>query len=530
MKNVFKINWINGLGLSFIFTAFLYFLKIAADSGWIPPELRSAIGVLIGVSGIFVGIHLNKLGKSVWGESIAGLGTAITYATVAYVGFTGLFHFSANALLISMLSIGVLTAYLAVKSDMRVFTLLATLGGLITPLIVKAPDTHDFMLFIYLLVINIGSIYLSARKKWHELKLVSFVLTLGIYSTYYVLFDPVHWLKPLVYVASLFLVYMVSVIVSTWKENQDEVRVDTYLGIINAVNFVFWATLILTQFDIPHLVPLSGVAILYLGIGSAFYFLKGKKFNMINATYLILGGLSLCIAGSNSGLVLTHGYQYVVNSGIWLLIILAMYFVGQRVKNHLLVLSSYAAMVLLTGYWYSFAREVEWLTLFGIKYIPFLNAGALVWIGLAVVGFYFSTKEEQSNSDENTVFDTKFLSIGLGLLSHVIVGGLLTVQISNLWEAYQIVELSESLVMSVCWMIYALSIFIWSTKSQQKAYTIMGSIVMGLTSLKIFFFDLTGSATYQKIIFLLVVGLITLLAGTFYGKAKSKLNESHEKV
>jgi hypothetical protein len=55
----------------------VYFLKIAADAGWLPPELRSAIGLLLGAGAIFAGIQLNNQGKGVWGESIAGLGTAV---------------------------------------------------------------------------------------------------------------------------------------------------------------------------------------------------------------------------------------------------------------------------------------------------------------------------------------------------------------------------------------------------------------------------------------------------------------------
>jgi len=54
----------------------------------------------------------------------------------------------------------------------------------------------------------------------------------------------------------------------------------------------------------------------------------------------------------------------------------------------------------------------------------------------------------------------------------------------------------------------------------------MGSIVIVLTSFKVFFWDLSGSATYQKMIFLMIVGGITLLTGFFYGKqSKEEVKE-----
>ena len=43
-----------------------------------------------------------------------------------------------------------------------------------------------------------------------------------------------------------------------------------------------------------------------------------------------------------------------------------------------------------------------------------------------------------------------------------------------------------------------------------------------LTSVKVFVWDLSGSANYQKVVFLMMVGGITLVAGYFYGKGKGE--------
>jgi uncharacterized membrane protein len=520
MKKLINFNWVNGLGLSFIFTGFLYFLKIAAEAGWLPPELRAAVGILFGASGIYIGMNLFRKSQTKVGESIAGFGSAMIYATLAYVGFSEVFSFSANALLISMLGIGGVTLFLAVKSNMRIFTLLSSIGGLITTLVIKAPESHDFMLFIYLLIINIGCISLSYYKKWNELKVVSFVLTLLIYRSYYTFFDPIQWQKPMAYITCFFLIYLIGFVVAAFKNKTSENLTDTYLGILNAVSYVFWSTLILSDFNLSHLLPLGLVSGLYVAIGFLLYKSQQKTFNLTNSSYLVLGGLCLAIVSSNSGMVLNYGLEYVVNSGVWLLILIAVYWIGIRFKNQLVALGCYLGLFLLCCYWFVYAWDVEWVSIFGLKYIPFFNAGALIWIGLVFTGFYFSRKEELliDTNEENPHFSSKSLSVLLGLMSHVIVGGLLTVQISNLWEAYQIQIISKNLLLSICWMLYALIIFILSSKSKQKIYFYMGSVVIVLTSFKVFFWDLSGSATYQKMIFLMIVGGITLLTGFFYGK------------
>ena len=44
MKTLIEKHWISFLGIGFVFLAFIYFLKLAMDLGWMPPEARAATG------------------------------------------------------------------------------------------------------------------------------------------------------------------------------------------------------------------------------------------------------------------------------------------------------------------------------------------------------------------------------------------------------------------------------------------------------------------------------------------------------
>lgn len=513
MKDLLKLNWINGLGISFIFTAFLYFLKIAADNGWLPPEVRAASGLALGATAIFSGLALFKKGKTYVAETISGLGIAMLYATLAYVSFSESIMWSPNAMLISMVCISITTCYIAIKSNMRILYLLSTIGGLITPLIIKAGETDDFMLFIYLFIINVAALYVSALKKWHELKIISFILSLAIYTTYYVLFDPIQWVKPLFYISVLFITYIIGLTISSWNQNTSEISINHYLEILNAINFVFWANLIFGEFEIPHTLPMVIVGIVFISLGTITYYFKDKNFNLLNGAYLALGTIVMAIACSDTGLLLKNGMNYVVNCGIWTILIAAAFIFGKKSKNNSILLGTYATFLIATTYWYTVAWDVEWLTIFGFKYIPFFNAGALIWISLAFLGFYFSKHELNNTNNKQQMIDNNILSITLAMISHIIVGGLLTVQISNLWSAYHISILNENLSMSICWIIYALTIYLWNNVNNAKVYKIFGASVLIITSLKVFFIDLSGKATFEKVIFLLIAGGLTLLIG-----------------
>ncbi len=524
MKDLIKNNWINGLGILFIFTAFLYFLKIAIDYGWFPPEVRAASGLMIGTSSLFVGFKLYRKNQKPFSEIVSGLGIAIIYATLAYVSFSETISWSHNAMLISTIALSAFSSYFAVKLNMRILYITSTVGALITPLVLKASDTQDLMLFIYLLVINISVLYISVIKKWHELKIISFVSSVLIYTTYYILFDPIQWGRPFFYISSFFLVYTISSVVESWKMEKNEIGLNQYLDLMNTINFVFWSNFILNQFDIPHTLPMIIVGIIFLTIGSLKYFLKDKKIELGNCSYLFFGIIVMAIGCSDSGLLLTNGINYVVNTAIWLILISTLFIFGKKTNKFPVILSAYGSFLILVIYWYSVAWNVEWLPLFGIKYIPFLNLGAFIWMGLAFLGFYFS-KYETNHELTTSYIDKKTLSTLLATFSHLIVGGLLTVQIVNLWTAYEISFIKLHLAVSICWLIYALTIYLWSNYANNKIFKYVGGAVLGITSLKIFIFDLSGSATFQKVIFLAVAGGLILLIGKINRKKMKKIND-----
>lgn len=133
MQDFIKKNWINGLGLGLIFTAVLYFLKLAVEQGCLPIELRIALSTTLGFIGIYAGYKSYEGGRQMLGEVLAGMGSSVLYATIGYLSFTSGINWSTGALLISMILISLSISVLAFLKDMGVLFLISLLGGLITP-------------------------------------------------------------------------------------------------------------------------------------------------------------------------------------------------------------------------------------------------------------------------------------------------------------------------------------------------------------------------------------------------------------
>lgn len=164
------------------------------------------------------------------------------------------------------------------------------------------------------------------------------------------------------------------------------------------------------------------------------------------------------------------------------------------------------------------AWEVEWIEWFGVKYIPFLNPGALVWIALAATGFIFSRQLSEGKEE----IDKEKNSIIFAIASLIVVGGLFTVQIQNFWDAYDIAIIDISLTLSFSWFMYALIIFLWGAFTRNTIYKWMGSIVIGLSSLKVILWDLNGESSVYKILALLAIGLTAILIGYINNKWNTK--------
>jgi uncharacterized membrane protein len=500
MFELVKKHWITSLGILFLFSSFTYFLKLAFDNGWFPTEFRVLSGFIMGVTLLFGGYSYYRKEQLTTSQLLSGTGMSLIYATFTYVAFSSSISWPYNITFISVLSLTGLTTYLSYRYNLRALIFISIMGGLMSPIFMKAQAHHDLLLFAYVLILNIGALYVSISKGWTELRAMTFCVTVFIYFTYFIYFDPMTWGRPFFYASSLFITYMAGIIYASYKEKDLFTGWNLYLSTINAIVFIFWSIYILGSFDISFTIPLLIVGITFMVAAAFIYFLSDKNI-FPGILYVCLGLILFAISAANIEPFAVKGLQYVITTLLWMTVILGIYIISRFIKSESLTTVSYVAWMMLLVYWFSVAWSVEWIELFGIRYLPFFNAGGITWKLLAAFGFYISKKETEHNP---------LLSQILAIGSNVIVGGLVTIQISNLWLAYDIHFISESLAISIAYICYALLIFLWGAHTKDKVYRIIGSIVLLATSAKVFFWDLSGTANVSKMIFLMIMGLLTL--------------------
>jgi len=516
MKNFVERYWVTILGFLFLFGSFLALFELAIDRGWLQPAGRAAIGLVSGTTIAYVSYLLFRKKSKTISELVAGLSAGLFFITIAYASFSKDIMWSANILLISMMALCTLIMLIGYKLNMRILVIISVLAGLFTPLIIKATPEQVNVLFIYVLIINVLSLTLSVLKNWTELRLVSFLTTSAIFISYYFYFDPESWGRPFFYVSSLFVIYMVGLFATSKIENNQFSGVNLYLSILNAIHYVFWSIFILSNFSVSYALPSLIVSVSFLAGGFLVYRSNPKEV-IPSLVYFILGLFVLAISGQDfSQLFSSAGMPFVINCGLWLVISLVIFAVGNKLKIPHVKFVGLGAWVFVLVYWYSVAWEVEWLPWFGVKYIPFLNAGAILWMALATSGFVLA-KQAKSFTDL-PVEHKESLSLALAVLSHIVVGGLLTIQIENLWDAYAITSFKSGIAISTSWFLYALGLFIWGKHERSKLFLWFGGLVLVLSSIKMWVFDLPGEDGIYKVLFLFISGGVILLIGFIHRK------------
>ena len=504
MKDLFKKHWITLLGAVFIFMAFSYSFSYAVDKGWVSNEIRVGIGLLLSAGFIIYGITLHQKGKNLVGEIICGLGAALIYTTFS---FAGIYYsmWSPMTVFLAMIAATLSLSIYAFKFNLRILMNIAIIGALISPIVMKSQGDQVFTLFLYLLVINSIFFFVSVSKRWLELRLMPFIGTWILFTVYYFYFNPLSWQTPFGYAVMAFIFYVAGFMISSWKEEKNFEGLNLYLGIANASVFLLWSLAILYGV-MNYSIVLAGIGVVYLLVSLITYGISGRYSSDVLVKFF--GGLLLLlIAGSEIGT--GSEIKPIISVCLWTIVAAGVLIAGQiKSKDYLKLLS--------TGIWFAagiYWFAVTWDTPLGIwfgTFIPILNWSGIAWVLLAVLGFYFSIKVDfDFVKKDKSGFDKKMLSNFFSISSHLIVGGLLTFQIDNLWNAYTINFVDLWLTLSFTWGIYALLLFLWGAYSKQPIFRWFGSAVLAVVAIKTIFFDLSNSEMIYKIIVLFILGILS---------------------
>jgi uncharacterized membrane protein len=168
-------NTLARVGVVLLFIGVGFLLKYAVEHVQVPISLRLAGVALGGVALLVIGWRL-RVARRAYAMVLQGGGVGVLYLTV----FASLRLYELVSPLAAfglLVSISVLSSWLAVRQDAISLAVLAVAGGFLAPILTSSQSGNHVMLFSYYALLNAGILGIAWFKAWRVLNLVGFAFT-----------------------------------------------------------------------------------------------------------------------------------------------------------------------------------------------------------------------------------------------------------------------------------------------------------------------------------------------------------------
>ena len=246
-----------------------FFAKFAFDQGWLDPRIRTISGLVFGVILVAAGERFIRRGMRPLGQGLVGAGLAIMYISIyaasAYFGlittgvaFRGMIIVTAGGMA------------LAVWRDAMPISILALLGGFLTPAILSTGVNQRDALFAYLLVLDLGALAAAFFRRWRALDVLSFAATFAFYGAWYdEFYDVPQMLPAMFWLSGFYLLFLVLPFVYDIPRRAP-IRVERFvIAVVNAFAYFGFAYAMLHVAQRPALAVIAVDMALFYFVGAA---------------------------------------------------------------------------------------------------------------------------------------------------------------------------------------------------------------------------------------------------------------------
>jgi uncharacterized membrane protein len=200
-------NTIVRVGLIILFVGLTFLVRLVANAGLLPIEVRLTLVALAGAALLAVGFA-RRIARPAFGLALQGTGVAVMYLTVfAAARVYGLLPpAAAFGLMILFAALG---CVLALLQHARGLAFASFLGGFAVPLLLGGEARNPVGLFTYITILNLALLGIAWRRSWRELNLLGFFATFGMATLWGVSsYGPQHYLTCQLFLGVTMVIYV----------------------------------------------------------------------------------------------------------------------------------------------------------------------------------------------------------------------------------------------------------------------------------------------------------------------------------
>jgi uncharacterized membrane protein len=483
------LSLLGASGIICVVLAALYLVKLAVDAGWLTPFRQLALAASFGLGLIVLGFKIKTKDR----EYLSYLPAA--GITILYLSALGgcLYHHLYDPLL-ALLFCGAISAgciYIYSQQRRFAYLVLSTMGAYLTPFLLGNVVQTE-LIQSYFLVVTTAYTVIAVLLQDRPITLL---------GAYFALFTTAAFGFSAATDTPAAIVYLglqaIIVIVGTLYHTLSLKRPldsDQALMFFPLILFFYGLEYAFLDRVYPELAPY--ISILFAGFLLALYSLLKEKLPKDTKF------ASEDVLMSSAFIVLTHSFYFVLTPEIYQPLL-------------------FTALFATAAYFYN---QVHWPTNWRLfrNILQVTGMGLLVW-NYALVLFSLLFKDEGLWKLSGFL-----LSIGLlGLLKFGMIfkkqgedmpALLYTPHILMASSLYAVLKSSGSFAVSAAWAVYALAVLGYGYKTKDKTFAKSSMVILILSSLKVFFFDLSGANTLVRVLCLLVTGMLLYTSGWMFRK------------
>ncbi|RKY37501.1 MAG: hypothetical protein DRP78_00945 [Candidatus Omnitrophota bacterium] len=530
--------WFNRIGALAIIFGMGFFLKYAFDNNWINETARVSLGLLAGFLMIIAGDFAYKKNFKIFSEGLITAGATTLYLSIyAAVNFYQIIADIPGFIFMAIVTL--FAATFAVRFNSKRVMNFCILGGFLTPFFISVKSISPISLMCYILLLDIGVLWVGYFKKWGFCNFLSLILT---YSTYFIWYfssySSQYFVATEFFLSIYFVLFSIIAVFYNFIQKQTTVKEDIAVIILNGI-FYFLANyhLLVNKEDILSAHP--GIfsillSCLYLIFAYYVFMRTGKKDRNLVLSYL---SLTLLFATITMPLELkqcwlTLGFITEAVILLWL---------GFRTKSNGiryfgLALAGFALfkLVLMDFQLSFYSSDLSAVySMFNQRFISYLWVSA----GIFVCAYFYKkyknniAQEEKYNSTFLIIFALIVLLLGftfeidayfacISSNAHKMQAN----QYSGKIVDSAVLENIKQFSISAVWLVYSLVLIIFGIVKKFRALRILALVIVVVTILKVFLIDISELNKIWRILSFMGLGCVLMLTSFMYQKYKDKIS------
>ncbi|MDQ3291255.1 MAG: DUF2339 domain-containing protein [Bacteroidota bacterium] len=530
-------NLINKLGIAVLVLGIGYFVKFAIDQNWINAWGRVLIGLGCGL-GLLGLAHRLRRQYAGFSSVLVGGGLAVLYFTIA-LAFHEYHLFSQTLAFILMVGVTGLSVFMAITYDRQELAILAILGGFASPLLASSGGNNYVVLFIYILILNIGMLILAYFKKWSVITLISYLATVILFAGWLVakvIGEPqAPNLGGFVFAVLFYLVFFAMTVIYNLKQKQSFSLLEISILLSNTIFFYLCGLYSLNQLASGTYLGLySGVMAFFNG--AVVWQLKQQTTVDLKLRYL-LGCLAIMLLylailfeltyrlGSTTTEMKAIKYL-VIASYHYLFAILIFRFIPATVSSRwpwreVLIGLSFGSFVFLVQPIVQEARNA-YLLKSGGNFLPFVLH--YLALGLLLLLLYHAFIYYQTSNGLRSKKMNQFMWFGCAALvylastesDHLLALG----QYKPGKNLANLIQQQHKIYFPILWGLASFGFMLLGMRHKLKTLRLVSLSLFFITLVKLFLFDIQNISAGGRIAAFISLGVLLLVVSFLYQKLK----------